>query len=152
MSLTLAISALTLAIWVYLVAFRGGFWRAAERDDADAPPAPAQWPDVVAVVPARDEADVIAQSLGSLLAQDYPGRFRIVLVDDQSQDGTANGARTTSAHAPDRITILSGEPRAFRWSANVWAMRQGVAHVETLPTPPRYTFFTDADILYDPSA
>lgn len=152
MSLALLVAAISLAIWIYLIAFRGGFWRAAERDNADAPVAPAQWPDAVAVVPARDEADVIAQSLGSLLAQDYPGRFTIVLVDDQSQDGTADVARTASADAPGRVTILAGQPRPPGWSGKVWAMRQGVAHVDTLAEPPRYILFTDADILYEPSA
>jgi hopene-associated glycosyltransferase HpnB len=152
MSLTLALAAIALAIWIYLVTLRGGFWRAAERDDADAPAAPTQWPNVVAVVPARDEADVIAQSLGSLLAQDYPGRFTIVLVDDQSQDSTANVARETSSGAPDRVTVLSGQPRPPGWSGKVWAMRQGVAHVETLTALPRYILFTDADILYEPLA
>src|SRR5438270_3787633 len=130
MSLALALAAIALAIWVYLIALRGGFWRAAERDDADAPPTPARWPDVVAVIPARDEAEVIAQSLGSLLAQDYPGPFTIVLVDDQSQDGTADVAHATSAHAPDRITILSGQPRPPGWSGKGWAMRQGVGRLE----------------------
>jgi hopene-associated glycosyltransferase HpnB len=152
MTATLVIAAISLVIWIYLIGFRGGFWRAAERDDADAPLPPTQWPDVVAIVPARDEADVIAQSLGSLLAQDYPGRFTVVLVDDQSQDGTADVARATAANATDRVTILSGPPRPPGWSGKVWAMRQGVAHVDTLATPPRYILFTDADILYEPSA
>ncbi|MDP9056576.1 MAG: glycosyltransferase [Pseudomonadota bacterium] len=84
-----------LAIWVLLLAT--GFWTTRERDDAASFAAPATWPDVVAVVPARDEADVIARSLGSLIAQDYPGSFRIVLVDDNSTDGTAMIARALRA-------------------------------------------------------
>ena len=80
----------TAAIWIYLISSRGGFWRAAERDVRFAPdtmPAPAVWPSVTAIVPARNEADVIAESIGSLLAQSYPGPFAVVLVDDQSSDG-----------------------------------------------------------------
>ena len=74
------------------------FWVMQERDDRDDPAPPPTWPSVVAVVPARNEADVIARTVGSLLAQDYPGPFRIVLVDDQSTDGTAE-ARARSAPA-----------------------------------------------------
>ncbi len=101
------------AVWLYLLAGRGMFWVMAERDNAGEdkkggdPPAPPSWPSVVAVVPARNEADVIARSIGSLLAQDYPGDFRIVLVDDQSNDGTADAARKLDATGPPR------NPRRF---------------------------------------
>ena len=76
------VAGLSLAIWTVLIFARHGFWLARERDTRDVPADPKNWPDVVAVVPARDEADVIARSIGSLAAQDYPGRFRIVLMDD----------------------------------------------------------------------
>ena len=68
-----------------------------------APPDPAHWPEVVAVIPARDEADVIARSIGSLLAQDYPGSFRVLLVDDSSSDGTAAIARGLRITADKRV-------------------------------------------------
>jgi len=93
MIVTLIFGALPLAIWLHMVFGRGMFWRARERDDRDEPPPPARWPAVTAVVPARDEVDVIARSIGGLLAQDYPGSFRVILVDDQSADGTAEAAR-----------------------------------------------------------
>ena len=67
---------LSLAIWLYLIFARGGFWLALERERGA--PAPAAWPEVVAVIPARDEAETIAATVGSLLAQDYPGAFRVV--------------------------------------------------------------------------
>src|SRR5262249_61983159 len=98
-----AVASLALAIWIYLLVARGGFWRTAEREDGT-PPAPAHWPDVVAVIPARDEADVIARNLTSLLTQHYPGSFAVVLIDDQSRDGTASmaerAAATVSAAGP----------------------------------------------------
>ena len=78
---------LPLAIWLYLLLVHNGFWLLRERDTSRWP-RPRRWPSVVAVVPARNEADVIQRSIGSLLAQDYPGAFHIVLVDDQSDDGT----------------------------------------------------------------
>src|ERR1700747_2041713 len=77
------------AIWLYLIGAHGRFWRGLDRDDRGLPPAPASWPAVTVVIPARDEADTIAASLGSLLRQDYSGPLRIILVDDQSSDGTA---------------------------------------------------------------
>ena len=71
---------------------RGGFWRARERDETWRNPDPARWPDVVAIIPARDEAECVGQCVGSLLSQNYPGHFSIVLVDDESADGTGDVA------------------------------------------------------------
>ena len=142
---------LPLGIWLVLVFLRGNFWLAQERDDADAPPAPAIWPSIVAIVPARNEADVIAHSIGSLLAQDYPGAFHIVLVDDQSSDGTADAARA-AAHAQnagDRLTILSGGERPPGWVGKLWAVRQGIANA-TKNHAPDYLLLTDADIGHTP--
>lgn len=93
MTLWTGIGLLSLAVWLYLLIARGGFWLARERDDGVAA-TPARWPAVVAVVPARNEADVIARSIGSLLGQDYAGPFRVVLVDDGSSDGTAAVAQS----------------------------------------------------------
>ena len=128
------------AVWLYLLAGRGMFWVMAERDDADGPPPPAAWPSIVAVVPARNEADVIARSIGSLLAQDYPGDFRIVLVDDQSGDGT--GAIARRLDKTGRLDVVAGSPRPQGWVGKVWAMKQGVGHAGA----PDYIWFTDADI------
>ena len=54
---------------------------------------PAAWPSVTVVIPARNEADGIAETIGSLLRQDYAGAVQIILVDDDSSDGTADVAR-----------------------------------------------------------
>ncbi len=144
MSLILAV--LALAIWIILLFARGGFWRLKERDDLAEPPPPAVWPSVVAVVPARNEADVIARSLGSLAAQDYPGPFRIILVDDNSEDGTAAAAANVGA----RVQVLSGAPLAPGWTGKLWAMQQGAAHAADLTPAPDYILFTDADIAHAP--
>jgi hopene-associated glycosyltransferase HpnB len=148
-----AIAALALAIWIYLMVARGGFWRTAEREDGTAP-APAHWPDVVAVIPARDEAEVIARNLTSLLAQHYPGPFTVLLIDDQSRDGTAAMAKRAAATvgAAWRLTIVSGRAPPAGWGGKVWAMKQGVERVESAGAAPRYLLFTDADIAYDPGA
>ncbi len=140
-----------LAIWLVLVFGRGGFWRCRDRDDFSQPPALSAWPRVVAVVPARDEAALIEKSLGSLLAQDYPGDFRVILVDDQSADATAENARraaTASPH-PDRLTIVSGAPLPEGWTGKVWAMAQGEI-LGRKNFAPDYLLFTDADIFHAP--
>src|SRR5258706_11896364 len=115
---------LPLAIWLYLLLFHNGFWLLRERDTS-AVAAPTSWPPVVAVVPARNEAEVIQRSIGSLLAQDYPGTFHIVLVDDQSDDGTGELARGLNS---DRLTVLKGAARPPGWTGKLWAMNQGAEH------------------------
>jgi hopene-associated glycosyltransferase HpnB len=143
---------LSLAIWSYLLFARGGFWLARERDDRDAPRPPAVWPSVVAVVPARDEVDFIATSVGSLLAQDYAGPFRIILVDDESSDGTAEAARAAAEQlgAGDRLEILRSGPLPPGWTGKLWAMSQGVAHAGAGREGPDYLLLTDADIAHQP--
>ncbi len=135
---------LPLAIWLYMLLARRGFWLLRERDTAPAH-LPAVWPSVVAVVPARNEADVIQHSIGSLLAQDYPGDFRVILVDDQSDDGTGDLARALN---DNRLTVLTGGPRPPGWTGKLWAMRQGVDSAGR--SAPEFIWFTDADIAHTP--
>ncbi len=152
-----AIAGVSLAIWRYLVALRGGFWRADRRLDEDlaAPPA---WPAVVALVPARDEAEVIGRSVAALLAQDYPGRFRIVLIDDHSRDGTAEVARHTAeaAGAAARLSVVAARALPPGWSGKLWALSEGLAHAEAdQPAGPDqaeapYLWLSDADIAHGP--
>ncbi|MBX9665156.1 glycosyltransferase [Novosphingobium sp.] len=142
--IAVALGAVSLKIWLILLLGRGMFWLARERDTRAMPPEPQVWPDVVAVVPARDEADVIARSVGSLLRQDYPGRFRVILVDDQSSDGTAEIARALGS---DRLEVLTGAALARGWTGKLWAVSQGVARAGE---GPRYLWLTDADIEHAP--
>jgi hopene-associated glycosyltransferase HpnB len=135
---------LPLAIWACLLVARRGFWRLRERDTQPVA-LPAAWPAVVAVVPARNEADVIQHSLGSLLAQDYPGDFKVVLVDDQSDDGTGDLARALN---DSRLTVLTGGARPPGWTGKLWAMRQGADHAAA--SAPEFLWFTDADIAHAP--
>jgi hopene-associated glycosyltransferase HpnB len=142
----LAIGGISLAAWVYLLLFRGFFWLMRERDDRDRPAEPAAWPAVVAVVPARNEADVIARSIGSLLTQQYPGDFRVMLVDDNSEDGTAEAAG--GAADKGRLTVINGRPLAKGWTGKLWAVSQGVEAASA--TQPTYLWITDADIAHAP--
>jgi hopene-associated glycosyltransferase HpnB len=120
---------LAFAVWLYLAFGRGGFWLGAERDDFD-PPSPAQTPEVTAVIPARNEAEGVGACVESLLRQDYRGLRAVVLVDDESSDGT-------------------GTPLAPGWTGKLWAMRQGIAAATAGP-PPDFLLLTDADIVYAP--
>src|SRR4051794_6456427 len=143
------VAALSLAIWIYLVFARGGFWLGRERDDAN-PALPTVPPQVAIVVPARNEADNIAQSVTSLLAQDYPA-LSLVLVDDESNDGTAEIARRTAAEQgkADRLTIASSGALPPRWTGKLWAVKQGIAAAEE-KFAPKYLMLTDADIVHAP--
>src|SRR5271154_4019574 len=109
--MTTLLAALALLLWVYLAAARGGFWHAAERDGGG--PLPGAWPSVIAVIPARDEAEGIGQTVRSLLLQDYPGALSITLVDDEGPAGTADVAERAAAEAGGwpRLTIVPGAAR-----------------------------------------
>jgi hopene-associated glycosyltransferase HpnB len=155
--ITVAISLIPLAIWVYLLFGRGLFWLCGERDDTAAIANKARiepdvWPSVVAIIPARDEADMIARCVGSLLGQDYPGRFSVVVVDDQSTDGTAAVAfrAASDARAVDRLKIVTGTGPPPGWTGKLSAMRQGLAEVEASAQAPEFVLFSDADIAYAP--
>ena len=142
-----AFGLLPLAIWLFLLAARGLYWLTRERDDRHEPPEPTIWPSVIAVVPARNEGDVIARSIGSLLGQDYPGSFRAILVDDESEDGTAEIARALDASG--RLTVISGTKRPAGWTGKLWAVSQGIA-LAIRDEPPEYLWLTDADIAHAP--
>ena len=146
--LVLLLATATFVIWLALIAGRGWFWLAAERDAGG--PAPAVWPTVVAVIPARDEAESIGKSVTSLLRQDYPGSFSIVVVDDQSTDETAAVAEQAAAAAgfADRLTVLAGSALPDGWTGKLWADKQGIDEANV--AAPTYLLLTDADITYAP--
>jgi hopene-associated glycosyltransferase HpnB len=152
------LAALALAIWLYLLLGRGGFWLSSQRDDAVLPP-PEVWPKLTVVIPARDEADGIGACIGSLLRQDYAGAWSIVLVDDGSSDGTADIAREAAAAlAPtlprtpegekDVLEVVTGRPLPAGWTGKLWALRQGIETAER--GAPDYLLLSDADIVYEP--
>ena len=137
----------SLAAWLYLLLGRGFFWRMPGSTRSGRAGASACQPaSAVAVIPARNEAPVVARAIGSLAAQQYSGPFHITLVDDGSDDGTADAAR--SAAPANRLTILRGAPLPAGWTGKLWAVSQGVAQAETLS--PEYLLLTDADIVHAP--
>ena len=144
---------MVLAIWLYLLSGRGAFWLARERDDGSAA-GKGFWPAIAAIIPARDEAECVGATVASLLRQDYPGEFTVILVDDQSRDATAQVARDAAAAlgAGMRLNILAGRALPSGWTGKLWAQQQGVEAAEAASPPPAYLLFTDADIVYGPDA
>lgn len=139
----------SLAAWLWLLLCQGWFW----RTDVRLPPlgAPDAWPSVCVVVPARDEAAVLPASLPSVLAQDYPGRAEVFLVDDGSTDGTGDLARELARrHGGLPLTVdVPGEPPAG-WTGKLWAVRHGIALARA--RDPAYLLLTDADIAHAPDS
>ena len=154
MSAPLWAAVTALVIWAGLLFCRGRFWFS---DQHLSPPvanlAGRPWPDVAAVIPARDEAPTIGRTVASLLAQDYPGRLDVFVVDDNSTDGTAEKAREAAeaAGAGDRFHLVSGKPLADGWSGKLWAVSQGLAAARDGAPDAAYVLLTDADIDHDPA-
>ncbi len=147
------LAGLMLAAWAWLLFLHGKFWQSGPELS---PMLPSNAPSVAVVVPARDEAETIAASIGTLLAQDYPGLLRVILVDDGSTDGTADIAGRLHG-----LTTIAGSPRPAGWAGKLWALSQGIAFalspreragVRGLAThlQPEFILLTDADITHDP--
>lgn len=141
------ITSLSLFIWVFLLLFWGQFWRADQRLE-NSPQTLSHYPTVCAVIPARNEADVLPISLKSLLTQDYAGQFSIVLIDDQSTDKTGEVAQAIAQNLDqsEKLTVISGQALPPGWSGKLWAIEQGVQTVTKQGLNPDYFLFTDADI------
>ena len=174
-TIILAAAVVAVIAWIYLMLAHGLFWRTDQRlppavpsypDHPASAPGPvqaqarqAEWPSVIAVVPARDEAAVLPQTLPTLLGQGYPGSFTVIVVDDDSADGTAEVARRLAGQPPEqateqagnepgggRLRVIAARPAPDGWAGKVWAMSEGVRAAGQAG----YLLFTDADIAYAP--
>ncbi len=147
----LGVTVASLGIWLYLLGFRGQFWRSDERLPESAVEVE-DWPAVCAVVPARNEAEVLPVSLRSLLTQDYSGSYTAILVDDHSTDGTAKVACEVAQKLDktEQLQVLQAEPLPPGWTGKLWALQQGIQHAQTLTPLPDYFLLTDADIDREP--
>nr|WP_294577881.1 glycosyltransferase [uncultured Rhodopila sp.] len=167
------LAGLSLLIWIYLLGGHGRFWQSGPVLPLRRP---VTAPAVAVVVPARDEAPVIGDSLRSLLAQDYAGTLRVILVDDGSADGTGEiartlrvmvheggpptplsrpalqgvdgpPARTMTGLSPRSLTVIEAGPRPAGWSGKLWAVSRGVAEAADA----ELVLLTDADIVHQPA-
>src|SRR5262245_27622336 len=133
------LAAVSLLIWLYLLLAHGGFWHSGPELT---PGRPLVTPSVAVVMPARDEAPLVGQALRSLLAQEYAGPLRVILVDDGSKDATGAIARAID---DERLTVIEGKPRPAGWSGKLWAVAQGLAETDAAEV----VLLTDADIVHD---
>jgi hopene-associated glycosyltransferase HpnB len=149
LSLGFILSIVAVGIWTYLLAFRGFFWR--EAPQAAPPLALDSWPAIAVVTPARNEVDVVGQSMAALLAQDYPGTIRIVLVDDDSADGTAQAAERVAEKSlsQHQLTVVKNTGVEPGWTGKLWAVNRGLAEAAVLAPDAKYVLLTDADILHE---
>ncbi len=138
-----ALAGLALLVWLTLILLHGHFWQSGPSLAATRP---RMAPPVAIVVPARDEAGVITATLRSLLTQDYPGRYWVILVDDGSADGTAALARGLN---DTRLSVLDGTPPPAGWSGKLWAVAQGINAGIDEPGDAELLLLTDADIVHD---
>jgi hopene-associated glycosyltransferase HpnB len=142
---------LSLLIWIALTFFRGAFWQLRRFDaDSGAQQAPSDWPRVLAIVPARNEAETITRSVESLLRQSYRGEYRLIVVDDHSEDGTAALAATATCltGAESRMSVISAATLPLGWTGKLWALQHGVESAASFAAD--YLWFTDADIVHAP--
>ena len=104
---------------------------------------------VVAVVPARNEAAELPRTVPHLLQQG-DGALHVIVVDDHSDDGTADVARGLAAAmaAPARLRVVTPPPLPAGWTGKVWAQQHGFEAARALR--PEWIWLTDADIRHEP--
>ena len=144
----LGLAIASLLFWGGMILLRGGFWRANQRLCRTAVDRK-RWPAVSAIVPARNEAESVFDTIEALMRQDYPGSFSITLIDDNSEDGTAELARTASDGSRP-LRIISGKKLAPGWTGKLWALSQGLEDARAQQPDARYYLLTDADIVLKP--
>lgn len=143
--IVLGLSIVSFLIWGYLLVFRGQFWQTDQRlpegENVNA--------SVCAVIPARNEADMLPMTLKSLLTQAYAGSLTVFLIDDHSTDGTAEIARSTAETLgkSEQLNIISAAPLPAGWTGKLWALEQGIQ--KAMELQPDYILLTDADIQHD---
>lgn len=165
---SLFLAAVSLAIWVYLTLARGIFWRLRPFDDDQAKhPSPLPWPPVIAIIPARNEAETIRQTIAALVQQEYPGEFFVIVVDDHSEDKTSQIALRAAKEngAESRIRMRSASSLPPGWTGKLWALNEGLRDSLLAKDPrdgtaapegcfrasaPTYFWFTDADVVHAP--
>lgn len=124
-------------------ALNGGF----PGDDVTAPFAgdPPEWPSVTIIVPGRNEGHLLAKTLGSLCAMDYP-HCRVIFIDDQSTDNTAKVCRKLEERHPHLTVIHNQQPPRDGWIGKTWAVHQAEQYMHDGD----YLLFADSDLEFHP--
>ncbi|MEO1066067.1 MAG: glycosyltransferase [Pseudomonadota bacterium] len=149
------LTTLSLLIWLYLLFFNGWFWLSDQKLEGVEQDTGAVWPEVVAVIPARNEAETIGAVVSSHMATDYSGAFSIIVVDDQSDDGTGDIVRSLAesrmaGSALRPVVVAEGKPLPEGWSGKLWAVHTGLQAAEETAPDAAYVLLTDADIVHAP--
>ena len=152
-----ALGSLPVLIWLGILFHPARPWdfHPVGEDETPPGPEPEAWPDVAILVPARNEAESLPGALPSLLTQEYPGQYRVILVDDRSADGTSKIAWNIAEQCgqPERLQVIQGRPLESGWVGKVWAQNQAFTYLkEKTSTPPKYLLLTDADIRHEPGS
>lgn len=138
-----------LAAWLAVLLLPSAAWRTRER--LELPAGTGQRAGsrdlgrIAVLIPARNEADTIGRTLTALGRQGLD--LRVIVVDDESADGTAAAARAAIA-APGRtleLEIVEGQPLAAGWGGKLWALSQGLERVDR-----DYCLLLDAEIELGP--
>jgi hopene-associated glycosyltransferase HpnB len=153
-------------IWLFLLIFWGDFWKTDQQllmqreqgvpfvrqgDKETRRQGEGKLPSVCAIVPARNEAELLPTTLRSLLHQDYPGYLSVIVVDDRSTDRTAEVAlQTAESILPTQqhrqFKLLTAEPLPSGWTGKLWAIEQGICYAKQEIAEIDYFLLTDADI------
>jgi hopene-associated glycosyltransferase HpnB len=143
------VAALTVVTWSYLTFARGSFWRTRSAQPAANDHAVLSG-GIVAVVPARNEAELIGAVVTSLLDQSVA--ISVILVDDESTDGTADVARRAAKNAgkADALIVIQSKPLPAGWTGKLWAMHQGIEYARARTLNPSWLMLADADVLHGP--
>ena len=140
---SIGLAGASLLIWLGLALLRGGFWKSDQRLEGSIELD--TWPSVVVIIPARNEEETIGLTVRSLLSQTYPGDLKVIVVDDNSDDGTQQAA---GQH--ENLRIISGQPLPSGWTGKLWAVNQGVSEIQKFAPEAQYVLLTDADIVHHP--
>lgn len=149
-TLLIIATALSCLIWLYLIAFNGWFWLANQELGEGLASKRKSWPSVVAVIPARNEAQTIGDVTKSHLASKYPGNFSLIVVDDQSEDGTGDSVRAAGKNSKRDVHVVAGKALPEGWSGKLWAVHNGLKAAEKRVPDASYVLLTDADITHAP--
>lgn len=99
---------------------------------------------VSVVIPARNEERSIGTCLESVCASDYPD-FEVIVVDDRSDDATAEVARSVARNRARRVLVVEGDELPEGWFGKPWACARGVREARG-----GLLLFTDADTVHAP--